>query len=213
MLNMNTNDSRKPRAALADLLDAQVVVRGVFVRLHERHKAPTVLLEDVEVTPPGGETQQVGQVWVQWAAVLAGCNRGDRVRCTCVVRGYTNFATGQGEADFGLAHPRDVQVTTPRPIALVTARHEPPAAQRPALPSPPDLLADLLEVQTTVQRLGGRAVVVGLLDGIARAGGPAVALETLQLAGQVGGAEKLAKLLQLLRDDDTPACSPEGSRP
>jgi hypothetical protein len=208
------NGNRKPRAALADLLDVSVFVQGGFVRLHERHKAPTALLDNAEVTPPGGAARHVGQVWLQGAAALSGCNRGDRVRCTCTVRRYTNFATGQAQEDFGLAHPRDVQVIALRPVALVAAHPESlPAAQRPAPPparSASDLLTALLEVNATVRRLGGRAVVVGLLDAVAKAGGPAVVLEALKLAGWAGGTEKLQQLLDLLRDDDDTPAPAEG---
>jgi hypothetical protein len=206
MSNTNNNDGNNRRAALADLEDQRVRIRGVVACFTTKRRGPTALLEDAEVVLPSGIVRDLGHIWVTGAGALAGCDRDARVECNCRVQPYKVWATGVGEVRYGLAHPTSVRVL-PGPVALTpSCPKPPPAARRPAAQQPParpvlDLADDLQPVAATIRQLGGRGAVLRLLEAIAAAGGPAAVLEVLQLAAQVGGAARLMQLLGLLRDD------------
>jgi hypothetical protein len=192
------------REVLADWLDQRVTITGVFERMSTNRNPSrpflVALVQDMEVELPTKARHHLGHLWIQYAETMKGLSRGDRFRCTCIVKSYRK----DEQLVYGLRYPCEVKPVN-YPIAFQAVEEEKLSHDVRVSPDRnsdhlgADPLAFIIKVRDFVQRVGGPESIQALQGILDKIGGWDRLLEIHDMREQVGGWERMGQLLALLK--------------
>jgi hypothetical protein len=192
------------REVLADWLDQRVTITGTFERMSTNRNPSrpflVALVQDMEVELPTKARHHLGHLWIQYAETMKQLSRGDRFRCTCIVKSYRK----DDQMVYGLRYPCEVRPVN-YPIAFQAAGEEKTfhdeiiSPDRQQQPRDADPLAFIIKVRDFVQRVGGPESIQALQGILDKIGGWDRLLEIHDMTEQVGGWERIGQLLALLK--------------
>jgi hypothetical protein len=191
------------RDVLRDWVGQQVRVQ-VVLQCFSKNKSvtnpfPIALDDEATVKFSNGFAHLLGHCWVQHSEEMKGFRTGQRVVFTATVHDYVNR---DGRQCYGLGYPS--QVATAALPFYASSRPEEPVTKvdTPKQSAPPpavDPIETILRLRDRLAAAGGADAIRSVLAAVEQAGGWPAVVAVRQLAEELGGAEKINTVLDLLK--------------